>query len=89
MRELEAKVAAETDATKKAEMQEKLKTVTANVDKINKQMFKAYGYSVLNNYILVVERQHVYMRVTNEEAAKFKYNLEKARSAIADNEDDK
>jgi len=40
----------------------------AKLNNDNQKMFKTYGYSLLRNYTLVVEKAHVYMFVSDEEA---------------------
>jgi hypothetical protein len=41
----------------------------------NKKMIENYGFSLNRNYILVVEKAHIYMHVTPEEAAKVEAKL--------------
>ena len=41
-------------------------------------MVGAYGFSLQRNYVLVIERSHVYMRVTPEEAELVKQRLAEA-----------
>ena len=60
----------ETDATKKKELKTQLDGVLAKLNENNDKMRKAYGFSIDRNYTLVVETAHVYMFVTDEEAAK-------------------
>ena len=86
--DLKAKIAEEADAIKKVELEVKLEAAAADVNKKNQKMVKAYGFSLQRNYVLVVERSHIYMRVTNEEAALFKKQLEEAQAAAEGNENE-
>ena len=51
----------------------------AKLNENNDAMRKAYGFSLDRNYTLEIEKAHVYMLVTEEEAAK----LEAAEKAAA------
>ena len=60
-------------ATKKADKDAAQKGIDDALKKLNgdnQTMFKTYGYSLLRNYTLVVEKAHIYMFVSDEEAAK-------------------
>jgi hypothetical protein len=61
------------EATKKADKDAIQKDIDDTLKKLNSDnqtMFKTYGYSLLRNYTLVVETSHIYMFVSDEEAAK-------------------
>lgn len=75
--ELNAAIEKEKDATKKAELKKQLDTLMAKLNENNDTMRKTYGFSLERNYTLVIEKAHVYMLVSEEEAAK----IEKAQSA--------
>lgn len=75
--ELTNAVKNEKDAAKKKELQAKLDELTKNLNENNQKMIKAYGFSLDRNYTLVIETAHVYMLVTDEEAAK----IEKEQAA--------
>ena len=60
----------ETDAAKKKELKKQLDGVLAKLNENNDKMRKAYGFSIDRNYTVVIETAHVYMFVTDEEAAK-------------------
>ena len=77
--ELNAALEKEKDATKKKELKAKLDAAMAKLNDDNQKMVKAYGFSLERNYTLVVETAHVYMFVSDEEAAKF----EKDQAAAA------
>jgi len=69
----------ETNPTKKKELKTKLDELMTRLNENNQKMFKAYGFSLDRNYTLVIETAHIYMLVTDEEAAK----LEKEQAATA------
>jgi hypothetical protein len=68
--ELNAAIEKETDAAKKKEVKTKLDELMAKLNENNQAMIKAYGFSLERNYSMVVETAHVYMFVSDEEAAK-------------------
>ncbi len=67
----------ETDPKKKAELKKQLDTIIARLTENNDKMQKAYGFSLSRNYTLEIEVAHVYMIVSDEEAAQ----IEKAAAA--------
>ncbi len=72
----------ETDAKKKKELKTQLDALLAKLNENNQKMIKAYGFSLDRNYTLVIETAHVYMLVSDEEAAKVeKAEQEKAKAA--------
>lgn len=77
--ELNAAHDKETNATKKKEIKAKLDEAMAKLNENNQKMVKAYGFSLDRNYTLVIETAHVYMFVSDEEAAK----IEKEQAAAA------
>lgn len=77
--ELNAAHDKETNATKKKEIKAKLDEAMAKLNENNQKMVKAYGFSLDRNYTLVIETSHVYMFVSDEEAAK----IEKEQAAAA------
>jgi len=77
--ELNAAHDKETNATKKKEFKAKLDEAMKNLNDNNQKMVKAYGFSLDRNYTMVIETAHVYMFVSDEEAAK----IEKEQAAAA------
>jgi len=49
-----------------------LDALQAKLNDNNKLMFKTYGFTLNRNYVLTVEKAHVHMWVTAEEAAAIK-----------------
>jgi uncharacterized FlaG/YvyC family protein len=68
--ELNAAHEKETDAAKKKDLKSRLDAVLARLNENNDKMRKTYGFSIDRNYTVVIETAHVYMFVTDEEAAK-------------------
>lgn len=77
--ELNAALEKETDAAKKKEIKTQLDTVLAKLNENNDKMRKTYGFSLDRNYTVVIEKAHVYMFVSDEEAAR----VEKAEAEAA------
>lgn len=75
--ELDAALKKEKDAKKKKELQTQFDAVMKKLNENNEGMQKAYGFSLARNYVLEVETAHIYMLVSEEEAAK----IEKAQKA--------
>jgi hypothetical protein len=69
----------ETNAAKKKELKAKVDEALAALNSNNQAMMKAYGFSLDRNYTLVIETAHIYMLVSDEEAAK----IEKEQPAAA------
>jgi len=80
--EMNAAMDKETNATKKKEIKTKLDELMVKLNDNNQKMVKAYGFSLERNYTVVIEKAHVYMFVSDEEAAKF----EKEQAAAAEKE---
>ncbi|MBI5690266.1 MAG: hypothetical protein HZC55_09205 [Verrucomicrobia bacterium] len=74
--ELNAALEKEKDATKKKELKTQLDTLMAKLNENNATMVKTYGFSLDRNYTMVIERSHIYMLVSDEEAA----SVEKAEA---------
>ena len=77
--EASAAVEKEPNAARKKELKAKLDALMTKLNENNEKMKKAYGFSLDRDYTLVVETAHVYMLVSDEEAARF----EKAQAAAA------
>ncbi len=65
----EAVQAAATNA-EKATLETELQTAMERLNTDNQSMAKAYGYSLLRNYIRSIENSEVYLQLTDEEFAK-------------------
>jgi hypothetical protein len=73
--DLNTKMEQEKDAAKKKELKTQLDGVMAKLNENNQTMLKTYGFSLGRNYQMEVEVAHIYMFVTDEEAAQ----IEKAQ----------
>lgn len=77
--QLLSKLQAEQDEQKHAQIKKQLDTLQGKLNENNQLMFKTYGFTLNRNYVLTVEKAHVHMWVTAEEATAIK-----ARSAAKD-----
>ncbi len=77
--ELNAAADKETNAAKKKELKAKVDALMVQLNENNEKMVKAYGFSLSRNYTLVTEVAHIYMFVSDEEAAK----IDKEQAAAA------
>jgi hypothetical protein len=75
--ELKSALDKEKDAKKKKEMQTQLDQILAKLNENNDKMQKTYGFSLARNYTMEIETSHIYLQVTEEEAAA----IEKAQKA--------
>ena len=55
-------------------LKEQLDSLQKKLNENNQLMFKTYGFSLNRNYVLTVEKAHIHMWVTEEEARKIKQN---------------
>ncbi len=69
--DLNEKLKGTNNANEKAQIQKDLDETLKKLNENNQIMFKTYGFSLTRNYTLVVEKAHVYMFVSDEEAKKF------------------
>ncbi len=66
---MNAAIEKETNTEKRKDLKAKLDEQMVKLNENNRKMVKAYGFSLDRNYILVIETAHVYMLVSDEEAA--------------------
>jgi hypothetical protein len=74
VQELTKAMETEKDSKKKAEMKADIEKRVAKLNDDNQKMQKAYGFSLSRSYTMEIEVSHIYMLVSDEEAAQ----LEKA-----------
>jgi len=67
--ELNTALEREKDAAKQKELKGRLETLMTKLNENNALMRKTYGFSLDRNYSVVIEKAHIYMVVTEEEAA--------------------
>jgi hypothetical protein len=77
--ELNSAVEKEKDAAKKKDLKAQFDALVTKLNENNEAMRKAYGFSLDRNYTIEIEKAHVYMLVTDEEAAR----IEAAEKAAA------
>jgi hypothetical protein len=67
--ELNTAIEREKDAAKQKELKGRLEALMTKLNENNALMRKTYGFSLDRNYSVVIEKAHVYMFVSQEEAA--------------------
>ncbi len=67
--EINTQIEASESVVEKAELSLELEAVMAKLNENNRKMVETYGFSLTRNYTVIVEEAHVYMFVSNEEAA--------------------
>lgn len=60
------------------ELQKQLNSLQKKLNDNNQLMFKTYGFTLNRNYVLTVEKAHVHMWVTKEEATAIKSKSDSA-----------
>ncbi|MEY3607707.1 MAG: hypothetical protein RLZZ447_495 [Verrucomicrobiota bacterium] len=75
--ELNTAIEREKDAAKQKELKGRLDALMAKLNENNTLMRKTYGFSLDRNYSVVIEKAHVYMFVTEEEAAQLEQAAKK------------
>lgn len=73
--ELNSKWEQEKDPARKKEIKTQLDALMAKLNENNQGMMKNYGFSLTRNYTMEIEVSHIYMFVSEEEAAQ----IEKAQ----------
>jgi len=63
-----SKIETTADDKQKTELQAQFDSLQKKLNDNNQQMFKTYGFSLNRNYVLTVEKAHIHMWVTEEEA---------------------
>ncbi|TIH12066.1 hypothetical protein D0S45_19195 [Marinifilum sp. JC120] len=69
---------AQTKELKKS-LKKELKAATKKLNENNELMVKTYGFSLNRNYVLVVEKAHIYLELSPEEAKKMEKDKKKAK----------
>lgn len=70
------------DEELKASLEEELQSAVDRLNSDNKKMVDAYGFSLTRRYEQVVEKSHIYMYVTEEEAEEFLKQVDQAGKAV-------
>ena len=70
--ELLSKLENVQDEEEHKKLQSELDSLQQKLNENNQLMFKTYGFSLNRNYVLTVEKAHIHMWVTEEEAQKIK-----------------
>ena len=77
--ELLSKIENVQDEQEHKKLQGELDALQEKLNENNQLMFKTYGFSLNRNYVLTVEKAHIHMWVTEEEAKKIKETEKKAK----------
>lgn len=77
--ELLSKIENVQDEDEHNKLQSELDTLQQKLNENNQLMFKTYGFSLNRNYVLTVEKSHIHMWVTQEEAKKIKETEKKTK----------
>ena len=76
--ELKARLDEAGENDEKTELQSNIDELLKKLDENNEIMFKTYGFSLNRNYTMVIEKSHIYMMVTEDEAKKFEEEQKKS-----------
>lgn len=68
--QLLSKMESVQDETEHKKLEDQYENLKQKLDDNNQLMFKTYGFSLNRNYVLTVEKSHIHMWVTEEEAKK-------------------
>lgn len=68
--DLQAALNTATSETQRQALQQAINEATAKINADNQLMVDTYGFSLSRNYALIVETAHIYMFVSEEEAAR-------------------
>lgn len=68
--ELNTALERETNAARKKDLKTQLDAVLAKLNENNAAMQKAYGFSIMRDYVMEVETSHIYLIASDEEAAR-------------------
>ena len=79
--ELLSKLENVQDEKEHKKLQGELDTLQQKLNENNQLMFKTYGFSLNRNYVLTVEKSHIHMWVTEEEAKKIKETEKKVKNS--------
>lgn len=77
--ELLSKIENTQDEEEHRKLQGELDALQQKLNENNQLMFKTYGFTLNRNYVLTVEKSHIHMWVTEEEAQKIKDTEKKAK----------
>ena len=62
------KINSTSEKEEKAKLQSQLENLQKKLNEHNQLMFKTYGFSLNRNYVLTVEKSHIHMWVSEDEA---------------------
>lgn len=74
--QLKAKFEECSDPDEKVKLHQAFEQAMESLNENNEKMIQHYGFSLNRNYIMVIERAHIYMQVTPEEAEQIKQRMD-------------
>lgn len=69
------------DQKQRKNLEQQLENLQLKLNENNQLMFKTYGFTLNRNYVLTVEKSHIHMWVTEEEANVIKLRAGKSNSS--------
>ena len=76
------------DKSEKAELNSQFAALQQKLNENNQLMFKTYGFSLNRNYVLTVEKSHIHMWVTKDEAEAISEKLQSGSGQQSDGKKD-
>ena len=73
--ELNTAMESAANGDEREKLKKELDALLAKLEENHQLMLKTYGFSLARNYSLVIERAHVYMFVSDEEAANYEAQI--------------
>lgn len=70
-------------------LKEQFDALQVKLNENNKLMFKTYGFSLNRNYVMTVEKSHVHMWVTEEEAVSINNKSQNEKGEASDSDSEK
>ena len=70
-----------TDSAEKAELEAQRDELLESLNRNNQTMLETYGFTLNRNYVMVVEKSHIFLAVSDEEAKQIEASMEAANGA--------
>ena len=79
--QISSKLDSAEDQDQRKNLEQQLENLQLKLNENNQLMFKTYGFTLNRNYVLTVEKSHIHMWVTEEEANVIKLRAGKSNSS--------
>lgn len=79
--QISSKLDSVDDQKQRKNLEQQLENLQLKLNENNQLMFKTYGFTLNRNYVLTVEKSHIHMWVTEEEANVIKLRAGKSNSS--------